>query len=230
MTKSKLSRVGVRKNIIPESIIDSCIKEYSETNISIPQLSKKFSISYRNLKYSFFIRGVKIEKRGNGNLGLTRSNRTKENISKSKIGKVNLLKRGTRYTNRQRLNIIQSQGNFLTDLGEFTEVDRFLLLKSFAYRNLQNKNEESILTFIRKFYYDLKFNSIYDTWLTNNKHKLFKPSIDHIVPISRGGSSSLENFQILTWFENRTKNNMTDLEWQTFKDLTHCASDLFMNR
>ena len=38
------------------------------------------------------------------------------------------------------------------------------------------------------------------------------PSLDHIIPISRGGSWELDNLQIISWFENRAKCDMTQQE------------------
>jgi len=68
---------------IPAEIIRACLTEYNSVNISIPNLSKKYNINYRNLKYAFLKIGVVIEKRGNGHTGLFRSTETKKNISKA---------------------------------------------------------------------------------------------------------------------------------------------------
>jgi hypothetical protein len=175
------------------------------------------------------VNGFQIEKRGNGHAGLLRSTETKTNISKSKLGKPNFLKRGKKYTIDQRLNIIKSMHNYSIDLSEFSEdINKFKLIKEFAYRHLVDKSETAVLRFIRRFYYDDGFSRIYENWKANGFEKLFKPSIDHVVPISRGGQSTIENFQVLTWFENRVKNNMTDEEWNHFKKVTNTSSDLFM--
>jgi len=44
-----------------------------------------------------------------------------------------------------------------------------------------------------------------------------KPSLDHILPKSRGGSEELNNLQFLTWFENFSKRDMTQEEWELVK-------------
>jgi len=40
---------------------------------------------------------------------------------------------------------------------------------------------------------------------------------DHIIPISKGGNSILVNYQILSWFENRSKNNLSQDIWNSMK-------------
>lgn len=47
--------------------------------------------------------------------------------------------------------------------------------------------------------------------------KYKKPSLDHITPKAKGGTSSLDNLQFLSWFENRCKNDMTQNEWDNLK-------------
>lgn len=56
-----------------------------------------------------------------------------------------------------------------------------------------------------------------------------KPSIDHIIPLSRGGTSKIDNLQILTVFENLAKRDMTMLEWNNFKYSTNTHSNYFID-
>jgi len=69
---------------------------------------------------------------------------------------------------------------------------------------------------------------IWNAWLENNKNKWWYPSVDHIIPTSRGGQGTLENIQFLTWFENRAKADMTGEEWNIFKKETGTNSQLFI--
>lgn len=72
--------------------------------------------------------------------------------------------------------------------------------------------------YIEKFYYDIQFNKIYQRWIESGKQKYLKPSVDHIVPKSSGGSNKIDNLQFLTWFENRCKNDMTQEAWNKMKE------------
>lgn len=51
---------------------------------------------------------------------------------------------------------------------------------------------------------------------------------NHIIPSSKGGSNTLNNFQFLTTFENLAKRDMTMIEWNEFKKKTNTQSDYFI--
>jgi 5-methylcytosine-specific restriction endonuclease McrA len=97
--------------------------------------------------------------------------------------------------------------------------------KKLKFSELSEKNLLSVFKIIQpkgdwkrheKFYYDEKFNEYYAKWLETNDNWI-KPSLDHVVPISKGGNSELSNFQYLTWFANHAKINMSHQEWNGIK-------------
>lgn len=71
--------------------------------------------------------------------------------------------------------------------------------------------------YVTKFYHDTNYNKLYDSWLKFGKIKYLKPSIDHIVPVSKGGGNNLDNLQFLSWFENRCKNDISQDDWDFIK-------------
>lgn len=96
----------------------------------------------------------------------------------------------------------------------------------------KDKNEYKL--FYDFFWNDDQFNCLYNNWLKKKETKYstfydwWKPSIDHKIPKSRGGSNELSNLQFLTYYENHSKLDMTWEEWQQFKIDTNTTSELFI--
>lgn len=86
---------------------------------------------------------------------------------------------------------------------------------------------------IAYFWNDNQFNTLYKNWLNlsnelNTYYDWYKPSLDHKIPKSRGGTNHRDNLQFLTVFENLSKRDMTWEEWISFKNKTNTKSDLFI--
>ena len=84
--------------------------------------------------------------------------------------------------------------------------------------NRFNESSSWYVEFIEKFYNDDQFNSIYNKWVHSGKQKYFMPSVDHILPKAKGGTNAVDNLQILSWFENRCKNDMSQEDWNILKN------------
>ncbi len=94
-------------------------------------------------------------------------------------------------------------------------------------------SKEEYKLFYEHWWHDKQFNLIYDNWKKQSRsintfYDWWKPSLDHIIPKSRGGSNKLDNLQFLTVFENLAKRDMTQIEWDNFKVSTKTSSDLFV--
>lgn len=104
-------------------------------------------------------------------------------------------------------------------LMQFKDFEKLKLLNNV----LTNRGERWDVTtewyknYILKFYNDEQFNRVYAKWIESNFEPYKKPSIDHIVAVSKGGSSNLDNLQFLSWFENRCKMDMSQDEWNNLK-------------
>lgn len=71
--------------------------------------------------------------------------------------------------------------------------------------------------FVKKFYYDSNYEKLFNIWILTGD-SLMIPSLDHVVPVSRGGSCvDLDNLRIISWFENRMKADMCLDEWEQVK-------------
>ena len=132
----------------------------------------------------------------------------------------------------QKTNIIE--GLEEKWLFSFEDFDKFLFIHR-TYRgtigNMSNLNKEDYKKIIEFFYNQKQFNDIYNFWLAQKRTNTFydwaKPSIDHKIPKSKGGTDELNNLQYLTVFENLNKRDMTSEEWEDFKRKTNTHSNYF---
>lgn len=124
-------------------------------------------------------------------------------------------------------------------LNQYEDFEKFLLIHKALIRTSGNdgqyykNNNDEYKQIIDYFYHDEQFNAVYDFWLSHQLvdetfYDWAKPSLDHIIPSSKGGTNTLNNFQFLTTFENLAKRDMTMTEWNEFKQKTNTQSDYFI--
>jgi len=104
-------------------------------------------------------------------------------------------------------------------LKTFDDIEKLKLLN----RSLSRKRDcegftsEIYISFIEKFYYDEQLNNLYAKWV-ETKDKWMKPSLDHIQAKCKGGKLNiLNNLQFISWFENRAKMDIDNIQWQQMK-------------
>ena len=118
-------------------------------------------------------------------------------------------------------------------LFKFDNFEKFLFIHRALVKILNLKTiKDNYKQYIETFYYQPQFNKLYNFWLKQEPTSTFydwaKPSVDHIIPKSKGGTNNIENIQFLTTFENLAKRDMTMKEWNDFKIKTNTHSNYFI--
>ena len=202
--------------VIYEKLVINNIVELYSSGLTIKEISKLCNICRVNISRILKNEGVNVVKKTK-----PFSEEHRNNISKGLMGKKNSL--GIKRTKMNNYKNMKNHLLFDVDLDWlclFDDIDKLKFLNKIVSNiRRHNKNEywetDFYKKFIEKFYYDDKFNKIYNIWL-NTKDSWKKPSIDHINCDDR--SNDLNNFQFLTWFENRCKNNIPQSKWIKMKE------------
>lgn len=124
---------------------------------------------------------------------------------------------------------------FQTDWERFSFLNKSIITTT-GIKATDWTNKEEYKTFYEYFWNDKQFNCLYDNWLKKRdvEHSTFydwwKPSIDHKIPKSRGGTNNIDNLQYLTYYENHNKLDMTWEEWCQFKKETNTTSKLYLEQ
>lgn len=118
-------------------------------------------------------------------------------------------------------------------LFQFDDFEKFLFIHRSLIKLLSlEKIKEQYKQYIETFYYQKEFNALYQFWKEQPRTQTFydwaKPSVDHIIPKSKGGTNEIENIQFLTTFENLAKRDMSMQEWNEFKQITNTHSNYFI--
>lgn len=79
------------------------------------------------------------------------------------------------------------------------------------------ESTEWYVSYIERFYFDETFNRLYRRYLQSGKSKYLKPSIDHIMPKSLGGTNDIDNLRFVTFFENMCKRDIPPDIWAEMK-------------
>jgi hypothetical protein len=204
------------------------INLYTIDRDNIKNISRKFGVGPKVIRRLLIENNIELDGIKNRFYRvLTKEHRDK--ISRSLIGKISN-RNGYKMSFHEKIKNSEAQLGFQNfSLLEFNDYEKFRFIMKWVGRyRMSKKGEEYVYSFIKKIYNDDKFNTIYNFWY-NNKGKWNIPTIDHIIPLSRGGDFfDLNNIQVLTWFENRAKAEMTQKEWEDFKIDTSTKSDLFI--
>ena len=189
-----------RMKEIPDKSIDMILCDYL-SGMSLRKTAKKYNTNHHRIKRILDKNNIEIRQPK-----CTRGLRKYEN---SKIAKYGNMKNHLRHD---------------VDLEWLCKFEDFDKLK-FLNKQITNKDgtrfcndKEWYKSFIEKFYYDNQFNNLYQKYLSSNKDKYKKPSLDHILPRAKGGTNDLFNLRFITYLENMCKRDMTIEEWENIKN------------
>jgi hypothetical protein len=219
-----------KKVIFEKTQVDLIVSLYTIERDNIKNISRKVGTSAKIVRRILIENKIKLDGIKN-RFYRTLTDEHKKNISKSLMGKPG----GSLGLSRSidvRIKYSESQLKLINfSLDEFKDdYTKFRFIMRWVVKNgIAKGGEELIYEFIKRFYNDKKLDKLYSNWIFSNKNKWYLPTLDHKIPISRGGNKfDLENMEILTWFENRAKAEMTREEWEKFKINTGTKSLLFI--
>jgi len=210
------------------------IKMYTKDNLTLREIARRLSTNHKRVDIILRKNNIEIVKKPpqpltnehKKNIGKTRKKlfdegkiipynkgiKIKNYITKNGISGITLL-----YKNMMNHLRIDIELEWLMKYDDFEKL-KFLNRSITRKRKFDHYDKDFYVLFINKFYYDERFNKIYNNWLSNNCEYYLYPSIDHIIPISKGGEPhNIDNIQFLTWFENRCKNNISQDDWDNIK-------------
>lgn len=192
------------------------VTAYKPGVTTLREVARICGTDHHQVKRVLVAEGINIFKGKRG--PFTEEHRRK--IGESARGRVGSWK-GKKHTKRMIYLNMRAHLRFdvpLDWLEQFEDVARLKYLNSCLRRSERfPAKAEWYVEFIKKFYHQPQFIGIYEKWLANSKCRWLRPTIDHIMPKSLGGTNDVSNLQFLPWFENRAKCDMTAKEWASIK-------------
>lgn len=185
---------------------------YENESCSLREIARRFGVSHHFVKRHLVELGVEVRPRKSGYKIGPFSEEHRKKLSESSKGKKSYWsgKNMPVETNFKNMyHHIQWDVN-LDFLMKFDDIEKLKCLNRMLSRDRVSTHfdTEKYIKFVEKFYFDNGFNKQFEIF-SRTKNKYDRPSLDHIIPLSRGGSWDLDNLRIVSWFENRAKNDMT---------------------
>ena len=196
---------------------EKVIKLYTLDNWSLRRIADELGTNHHRVKRILKCNGIPIEKKPKKPITDTH----RENLSKACKGRESPSK-GRKMSKESVYKNMASHLRFDVSsdwLRQFEDLEKLKFLNGCVSKRTDRFSVTTkwYQSFILKFYSDYQFEKIYRKWV-NTGDKYLRPTIDHINPRSKGGGNDLDNLQFLTWFENRAKDNMSQIAWNKLKE------------
>lgn len=206
---------------------EEILKQYCNNKKAIRAISRDLGINRKKIQ--------SVLRKNNILVDSCRKTEEQKTASKERMKKYQHLgaeaKKGSTLTENQRRKITVGKIGYIgLDLSKYTDYVklRFLIRTLRPSRLKIGTSKEKLVAYLDKFYFDSNFSTIYEKWIFSGKKKWYTPSLDHKLPVSKGGSiNDLDNIRVTTWFENYCKSDFTDSEWLNFLEETKMDSELF---
>ena len=198
---------------------DEVIRLYCDEKMTLRMVGEKLNIDHHRVARILDKNGIEV----------TQKNRTRKPFSEEHRRKISESSKGRPGTWKgKKMPDVAVYKNMMVHLQWDVDLDFLLQFDNIEKLKVLNKmlrrervaehfDREKYKQFVMKFYYDPQFNLVYDDYIVENKAQYAMPSLDHIIPLSKGGSWELENLQILSWVVNRAKYNFLPGEWEYIK-------------
>ena len=192
---------------------EKIIYEYTKNRKTMRMIAKQFGTNHHKIKNILTKNNISITQKDRMREPFTQEHRNKISVAckgRKGVWKGKKMPMHTKYLN------MKSHLEWNVDvewLEQFKDIERLKFLNKILSRDRVRKNfdSEKYKEFIKKFYNNERFVEQFGIY-TVSKNRYDMPSLDHIIPLSRGGSWDLDNLQIISWFENRAKCDMTQQE------------------
>jgi len=201
---------------------------YQVEKYTLRRIAKELNIDHHRVARILEKHGIEITQEGRNRAPFSEEHRKK--ISESTKGRQGVWKgkkmpKKTLYKNM--LAHIQWEVD-LDFLMQFDDIEKLKILNKMLTRDRVSSHftTEKYKEFILKFYYDKQFCLVYEDYLKENKNKYAMPSLDHIIPLSKGGTWELDNLQILSWVVNRAKFDYMPEEWEYIQKKYFSAAEV----
>ena len=201
------------------------VRLYDIEKYTLRRIAKEFDTDHHRIKRILEKNEITVSS-SKGRRQIPMSEETKIKMSLAKKGKSygigKKMPKSSLYKNMQKHLRFNIELEFLQ---QFEDVEKLKILNRII-RNTRlpvGFTDDEYKNYIKTFYYDEGFNNTYDNWIKEGKKKFAKPSIDHIKPLSKGGTWDIDNLQIVPWCINRAKFNYSIDEWK------HILQHYFVN-